>query len=111
MHQALGLIKFYFAPMKIALPGLPVEAVLCLAQDTDVNVDKVRTNYIHDYRDNQRHFNKYIYSQLTSCSYRRADGQTQTDRRKETTDGRRETGLKWETLIASNVTDQNKDVL
>jgi len=47
--------------MEISLPGLPVEAVLCLAQDTDVNVDKVRTNYIHDYRDNQRHFNKYIY--------------------------------------------------
>jgi len=37
--------------MKIALPGLPVEAVLCLAQDTNTNVneDKVRTNYIYIY--------------------------------------------------------------
>jgi len=47
--------------MEISLPGLPVEAVglLCLAQDTNVNVDKVRMNH-YTYMDNQRHFNKYI---------------------------------------------------
>ena len=44
--------------MEIGFPGLPVEAVLCLAQSTNVKVDKVRRNYI--YMDDQRHFNKYI---------------------------------------------------
>src|SRR6218665_3664296 len=47
VHQALGLFKYYFVHMEISLPGLPVEAVLCLAQDTNVNVNKVRTNYMH----------------------------------------------------------------
>ena len=49
VHQALELIKYYFVPMEIGLLGLPVEAVLCLAQDTNVYVDKVRTNYIYIY--------------------------------------------------------------
>src|SRR6218665_3954804 len=49
VHQALELIKYYFVHMQIGSPGLPVEGILCLAQDTNVNVDKVRTNYIYIY--------------------------------------------------------------